>query len=139
MSETSIIKQVLDAVRALAQGSGFAYAPIVNGALTPNNGLSMTLAGGGMDTTFLSVGQSISLTLTLNAKHEDQAAAQNALNNLHAYLTRRKNFPRGDGWQITSITTDSVPMYLDREQSKQWLYGSGLAVRFYYFPTEKGG
>lgn len=139
MNETSIAKQVLDAVRALAQESGYAYAPIVNGALTPNNGLSMTVAGGGMDTTFFSVGQSIVLTLTFNSKHEDQAAALNALNNLHAYLTRRKSFPRGNGWQITSITTDSVPMYLDREQSKQWLYGSGLAVRFYYFPDEKGG
>lgn len=135
----SIPKQVLEAVRTLAQDSGFAYAPIVNGALPPDNGISMTTAGGGMDTTFFSVGQSILLSLVLNAKHENQAAAQNALNNLHAYLTRRKSFPRGDGWQITSITTDSVPMYLDREQSKQWLYGSGLAVRFYYFPDKKGG
>lgn len=139
MNETSIAKQVLEAVRALARESGYAYAPIVNGALTPNNGLSMTVAGGGMDTTFFSVGQSIVLTLTFNSKHEDQATALNALNNLHAYLTRRKTFPRGDGWQITSITTDSVPMYLDREQNNQWLYGSGLSVRFYYFPDEKGG
>lgn len=135
----SISKQVLEAVRTLAQNSGFAYAQIVNGALPPDNGISMTTAGGGMDTTFFSVGQSIFLSLVVNAKHENQATAQNALDNLHAYLTRRKTFPRGDGWQITSIMTDSVPMYLDREQSKQWLYGSGLAVRFYYFPTEKGG
>ena len=92
-----------------------------------------------MDTTFFSVGQSILLSLVFNAKHENQAMAQNALDNLHAYLTRRKTFPRGDGWQITSITTDSVPMYLDREQNNQWLYGSGLSVRFYYFPNEKGG
>nr|DAG67165.1 MAG TPA: hypothetical protein [Caudoviricetes sp.] len=135
----SIPKQVLEAVRTLAQDSGFAYAQIVNGALPPDNGISLTTAGGGMDTTFFSVGQSVILSLVLNAKHENQAMAQNALDNLHAYLTRRKTFPRGDAWQITSITTDSVPMYLDREQSKQWLYGSGLAVRFYYFPDEKGG
>lgn len=135
----SISKQVLEAVRTLAQDSGFAYAQIVNGALPPDNGISLTTAGGGMDTTFFSVGQSILLSLVLNAKHENQAMAQNALDNLHAYLTRRKTFPRGDGWQITSITTDSVPMYLDREQNNQWLYGSGLSVRFYYFPDEKGG
>ena len=135
----SIPKQVLEAVRTLAQDSGFAYAQIVNGALPPDNGISLTTAGGGMDTTFFSVGQSILLSLVLNAKHENQATAQNALDNLHAYLTRRKTFPRGDAWQITSITTDSVPMYLDREQNNQWLYGSGLSVRFYYFPNEKGG
>ena len=135
----SIPNQVLEAVRTLAQDSGFAYAQIVNGALPPDNGISLTTAGGGMDTTFFSVGQSILLSLVLNAKHENQATAQNALDNLHAYLTRRKTFPRGDGWQITSITTDSVPMYLDREQNNQWLYGSGLSVRFYYFPDEKGG
>lgn len=135
----SIPKQVLEAVRTLAQDSGFAYAQIVNGALPPDNGISLTTAGGGMDTTFFSVGQSILLSLVLNAKHENQATAQNALDNLHAYLTRRKTFPRGNGWQITSITTDSVPMYLDREQNNQWLYGSGLSVRFYYFPNEKGG
>lgn len=135
----SIPKQVLEAVRMLAQDIGFAYAQIVNGALPPDNGISLTTAGGGMDTTFFSVGQSILLSLVLNAKHENQAMAQNALDNLHAYLTRRKTFPRGDGWQITSITTDSVPMYLDREQNNQWLYGSGLSVRFYYFPDEKGG
>lgn len=135
----SIPKQVLEAVRTLAQDSGFAYAQIVNGALPPDNGISLTTAGGGMDTTFFSVGQSVILSLVLNAKHENQATAQNALDNLHAYLTRRKTFPRGDAWQITSITTDSVPMYLDREQNNQWLYGSGLSVRFYYFPDEKGG
>lgn len=135
----SIPKQVLEAVRTLAQDSGFAYAQIVNGALPPDNGISLTTAGGGMDTTFFSVGQSILLSLVLNAKHENQATAQNALDNLHAYLTRRKTFPRGDAWQITSITTDSVPTYLDREQNNQWLYGSGLSVRFYYFPDEKGG
>lgn len=135
----SIPKQVLEAVRTLAQDSGFAYAQIVNGALPPDNGISLTTAGGGMDTTFFSVGQSILLSLVLNAKHENQATAQNALDNLHAYLARRKTFPRGDGWQITSITTDSVPLYLDREQNNQWLYGSGLSVRFYYFPDEKGG
>nr|DAU72862.1 MAG TPA: Minor capsid protein from bacteriophage [Caudoviricetes sp.] len=135
----SIPKQVLEAVRTLAQDSGFAYAQIVNGALPSDNGISLTTTGGGMDTTFFSVGQSILLSLVLNAKHENQAMAQNALDNLHAYLTRRKTFPRGDGWQITSITTDSVPMYLDREQNNQWLYGSGLSVRFYYFPNEKGG
>ena len=135
----SIPKQVLEAVRTLAQDSGFAYAQIVNGALPPDNGISLTTAGGGMDTTFFSVGQSVLLSLVLNAKHENQATAQNALDNLHAYLTRRKTFPRGHGWQITSITTDSVPMYLDREQNNQWLYGSGLSVRFYYFPDEKGG
>ena len=135
----SIPKQVLEAVRTLAQDSGFAYAQIVNGALPPDNGISLTTAGGGMDTTFFSLGQSVLLSLVLNAKHENQATAQNALDNLHAYLTRRKTFPRGDGWQITSITTDSVPTYLDREQNNQWLYGSGLSVRFYYFPNEKGG
>ena len=135
----SIPKQVLESVRMLAQDSGFAYAQIVNGALPPDNGISLTTAGGGMDTTFFSVGQSILLSLVLNAKHENQATAQNALDNIHAYLTRRKTFPRGDGWQITSITTDSVPMYLDREQNNQWLYGSGLSVRFYYFPDKKGG
>jgi hypothetical protein len=45
-------------------------------------------------------------------------------------LTRRKDFPHSDTWQIYAIETTASPRLIGREQNSQWLYGSSLLIKF---------
>lgn len=109
------------------------YATIGIGALPPDDGISMAFGPGGPDATFLNKGICYSVPIVLNGKHTDQQVVADALNAIHAALTMTKTYPSTSEYQITNISTISAPSYLDREQNSQWLYGSSLMVRFYYF------
>lgn len=131
---TSVFDRVLNGVIDMAQATG-PYANIVVGSLPANNGLSMTYTSGGVMSTDLKKGMSYELSVTLNGKHSSQSVVLEALAAIHRALTRTKTYPRGTDYQINDIATISAPVYLEREQNTnaQWLYGSSLRVRFYYF------
>lgn len=131
---TSVFDRVLNAVIDMAEETS-PYADIVIGSLPADNGLSMTYTSGTVMSTDLKKGMSYEMAVVLNGKHSSQSTVLEALAAIHVALTRTKNYPRDTEYQINDIATISAPVYLEREQNTnaQWLYGSSLRVRFYYF------
>ncbi len=121
---------VLLAVIALAQATN-PYATIVIGALPADNSISMTVSGGYDTTRFLSRNAVTRLDVVCNGKHADQQAVSDALNAIHAALTRAASYPSGTGWQILNITTSALPSYIEKQDNGQYLYGSALTVEYY--------
>ena len=100
-----------------------ANVSIVTGSMPPDNGIAMT-GQAGSAAIFLDIGSNERMTVVCNGKNTDQSAVIRQLDAIHKSLTRRKDFPTGDGWQIYAIETVSSPRLIGREQNSQWLYGS---------------
>ena len=121
-----MFNEILQAVIDMAESA--AGVPIVTGSMPPDNGIAMT-GSSSPSTIFLDVGTNERMTVTVNGKHTDQETAINRLEAIHTALTRRHDFPSGEGWQIYSIETMASPSLLGREQNSMWLYASSLLVK----------
>lgn len=120
--------EILQAVIDMAEEA--VGVPIVTGSNPPQNGLAMT--GTSASTSiFLDIGSDERMNVLCNGKNGNQQTIIQQLNTIHANLTRRKDFPSGDGWQIYSIETVASPRLIGRENNErfQWLYGSSLLVK----------
>ena len=118
---------VLQAVIDMAETA--AGASIVTGSMPPDNGIAMT-GNSGSFPVFLDMGSNESMNVVCNGKSTDQQTVINQLDAIHASLTRRKDFPNNQDWQIYAIETTASPRLIGREQNSQWLYGSSLVVKF---------
>ena len=127
-SETKLT-QVLQAVRTKAQTA--VTKSIVFGALPPDDGISMAIATGASEETFLNKGQNYQMSVVINAKSTNQLNALDWLGKIHETLTLTKDYPSGTNWQICNIETTGVPMYLGREENQQYEYGSSVRIDFY--------
>ena len=119
--------EVLQAVIDMAQAA--AGATVVLGSLPPDNGLAMT-GNASSYPIFLDIGSNEQMNVVCNGKNTQQQAVISQLEAIHASLTRRKDFPSTDTWQIYAIETTASPRLIGREQNSQWLYGSSLLVKF---------
>lgn len=119
--------EVLQAVIDMAQAA--AGAKVVLGSLPPDNGLAMT-GNASSYPIFLDIGSNEQMNVVCNGKNTQQQAVISQLEAIHAALTRRKDFPSTDTWQIYAIETTASPRLIGREQNSQWLYGSSLLVKF---------
>ena len=126
----SVINDVLEAVRGLCNAEN-PYATVLIGALPADNGISLFVGSGAPLETYMNKGISIELSCVLNAKHHNAKVASDTLNDLHQALTQATDYTETNTFQITDISTISVPSYIGREENKQYLYGSSLRVRFY--------
>ena len=127
-SETKLT-QVLQAVRTKAQTA--VTKSIVFGALPPDDGISMAIATGASEETFLNKGQNYQMSVVINAKSADQLNALEWLSAIHETLTLTEEYPSGKTWQIANIETTGIPMYLGREENRQYEYGSSVRIDFY--------
>ena len=120
--------EILQAVIDMAEQA--AGAPIVLGSNPPHDGIAMT-GNSSPQTIFLDIGSDERMTVLCNGKNGDQKTIIRQLDAIHAALTRRKDFPSGEGWQIYAIETVASPRFLGRESNNrfQWLYGSSLLVK----------
>ena len=121
-------RRVLEALHAIIDTLG-AYAPVHMGAMPAADGIAMAVTAGREVTRTLAQERTITLDVTLNAKHSNQAAALDALCRIHEALAHLAALPSGEGWQVINIRTGSAPACLGREET-QWLYGSALAVTY---------
>lgn len=119
--------EVLQAVINMAEMA--VGVPIVTGSLPPDNGIAMT-GGSSSSPIFLDIGSNETMNVVCNGKNVSQESVINQLDAIHKFLTRRKDYPTGNGWQIYAIETISSPRLLGREQNSQWVYGSSLTVKF---------
>ena len=118
---------VLQAVIDMAQAA--AGIPVVLGSLPPDDGIAMT-GNAASFPIFLDIGSNEEMIVVCNGKNTQQQAVISQLEAIHAALTRRKDFPSSDTWQIYAIETTASPRLIGREQNSQWLYGSSLRVKF---------
>lgn len=118
---------VLQAVIDMAQAA--AGIPVVLGSLPPDDGIAMT-GNAASFPIFLDIGSNEEMNVVCNGKNTQQQAVISQLEAIHAALTRRKDFPSSDTWQIYAIETTASPRLIGREQNSQWLYGSSLRVKF---------
>jgi hypothetical protein len=103
---------------------------VVTGSLPPDNGIAMTGTSASAPI-FLDIGSNERMNVLVNGKNGDQKTVIQQLDAIHKSLTRRKDFPTGDGWQIYAIETLTSPRLLGREENvqAQWVYASSLLVK----------
>ena len=125
--------QILQAVKTLAVSYATPYTAIDHGAMPEKNGLAIYPGPGYETERYFDRGGLYEMSIVLNGKHSNLQTLLTALSNIHQKLTLKTEYPESADWQILDIRTSSSPNYLDREQSdtRQWLYGSILAVKFY--------
>lgn len=108
------------------------YAGIVIGSLPPDEGISLTMSTGYAIATDIEKSDAYAMYAVLNGKSAYQEQVSNALNDIHETLTHRKDYPNVGKYQITNIATVAAPNLIEREQNKQWLYGSSIRIDFYF-------
>lgn len=119
--------EILQAVIDMA--ASVVDVPVRTGSMPPANGIAMT-GQAASETIFLDIGSNERMSLVCNGKNSSQRIVIEQLDAIHKALTRRKDYPAGETWQIYSIETVASPRLLGREQNNQWLYGSSLLVKF---------
>lgn len=103
--------------------------PVRTGSMPPVNGIAMT-GQASSASIFLDIGSNERMNIVCNGKNSNQRTVIEQLDTIHKTLTRRRDYPTGQGWQIYSIETVGSPRLIGREQNSQWLYGSSLLVKF---------
>ncbi len=127
----SIINQAIAAVIDMAEEIGL-FAPIGRGPLDADPGIRVELSPGNPPLQHLDRRGVVHLSLVINAKHRDMQLLSNMLHRIHDTLTRAEDYPCTEAWQITHITTESLPELIGREPGDMWLYASALTVTLYY-------
>lgn len=120
--------EILQAIIDMAENA--AGIPIVTGSMPPDNGIAMT-GQAFSNPIFLDMGSNERMNIVCNGKNGDQKSVIDQLDVIHKSLTRRKDYPTGNGWQVYAIETVSSPRLIGREENPQaqWLYGSSLLVK----------
>lgn len=121
--------EILQAVISMAETA--TGKKIVTGSNPPPNSIAMT-GSAAPQSIFLDIGSNERMSIICNAKDESQEAVIRELDAIHAFLTRRKDYPTGTLWQIYAIETIASPRLIGVEQNPRaaWLYGSSLLVKF---------
>lgn len=127
----SCINQAILAVMGMAEKIGL-FAPIRRGPLGAEAGIRMEVSPGSQIRGHLDRRCVVRLSLVVNAKHSDMQLVSNTLHHIHDALTRAPGYPSTAEWQITHITTESLPELIGREPDGQWLFASALEVTLYY-------
>lgn len=120
--------EILQAIIKMAEAA--AGVPVYTGSNPPKNGIAMT-GQAAPQSIFLDIGSNERMNVVCNGKNGNQQTVIQQLDAIHKSLTRRKDFPTGDGWQVYAIETVASPRLIGREQNPQaqWLYGSSLLVK----------
>ena len=113
--------------------------PVRRGALPAGNAVCLEKGTNDVVSTALDRSTVERAVFVLNAKHSDMHAAQTALDNIHQKITRMKEYPATDKWQIATVTTVAGPSCIGREPGMQWLFGSSIRVLIYNKESESNG
>lgn len=126
----AIHDDILDAVTALIDAVGL-YALCGIGSLPADNGISAYLSTGSSTTTYLNKKSKDEAFIVVNAKHTDNRTALSALSAIHSALTKIRDYPHSDNYQIFNIETSTSPNFISHLDNGQWIYGSILKIKFY--------
>ena len=130
-SADSVINQVLEAVIGLMNDT-LPFAQVTRGALPTGNGITCEIAPSTPSVMHMDKNTVVPLDVTLNGKHPNLLTLSDAMNNIHSVLTRAKEYPSADKWQIIDIKNRNLPQRIGREANNDWLMASSLSVEFYW-------
>lgn len=129
-TSTSKINLAIEAVMDLIDAIGN-FAQITRGALGTGDGLACEIAPSMPSEVYMDKNTYTPLTLALNGKNRDLQTLSDTLNNIIDTLTRRKEYPSGNGWEIVDITSGNLPRIIGREPDNAWLMAGDLIVKIY--------
>ena len=127
---TSIINKAAENVAVLINAMGN-FATMQRGALGIGNGLTYEIAPSVPSETYLDKNVFIPLTFAINGKHSNLQTLSDTLNNIMDTLTRRKQYPSGNGWEIVDIVNGNLPRVIAMEDNNLWLMACDLVVKIY--------
>ena len=127
---TSKINAAVEAVMDLIDAMGN-FAAITRGALGTSDGLACEIAPSMASEVYMDKNAFIPLTLALNGKNGNLQTLSDTMNNIIDTLTRRTEYPSGNGWEIVDITSGNLPRIIGREDNNSWLMAGDLIVKLY--------
>lgn len=130
MNSTSIFNQAVESVMDLIDAMGN-FANITRGALGTGNSICCEIAPSTVDAVFMDKNTYVPLTIALNGKHDDLQTLSDTLNNIMDTLTRRTEYPYGDGWEIVDITNGALPQVFGRENDNSFLMTCDIVIKIY--------
>lgn len=126
----SVINEVVEAVIALMNATD-PFAAVTRGALPTGVGIVCEVGPSMPPTVYMDKNTAVTMDLTLNGKHWNLKTLSDALNDIHAVLTRMTGYPYGTDWAIVDIQNGTLPSRIGREDNNEWLMASSLSVVFY--------
>ena len=120
------IEAVMDLINAMDN-----FANITRGALGISAGISCEVAPSAVDSVYMDKNAYIPVTLAINGKHANLETLSDTLNNIVDTLSRRTEYPSGDGWEIVDITSGNLARVIGREDNNLWLMNCDLVVKIY--------
>ena len=127
---TSKINLAVESVIALINAMSN-FATMTRGALGTANGLTCEIAPSMVSEVYHDKAVYIPLTLAINGKHNNLQTLSETLNNIMDTLTRRTEYPSGNGWEIVDISNGNLPRMIGREGNNAWLMACDLIVKLY--------
>lgn len=130
MEPASKLREAFEAIRAMALAAQSTFDEIQTGSLPPDDSLVMVIAAGGEAMPTLDHRGDQSVDIVCNIKHRVHATAVDVLSNIHRELTQSKRLPSGEGWQVLSLASSSLPTFIEKD-GDQFLYGSGFNAKIW--------
>lgn len=127
---TSKINLAVESVMVLINAMGN-FAHMTRGALGTGNGLVCEIAPSTAQEVYHDKNAYIPLTLAMNGKHTNLNTLSDTLNNIIDTMTRRTDYPSGNGWEIVDITSGNLPRIIGREPDNSWLMAGDLVIKIY--------
>lgn len=106
------------------------FGIVTRGALPTGSGIVCDIGPTSFSEMYLDKNSVVPLDITINGKHKDLKVLSDRLNDIHSSLTRRKNYPDSEKWQIIDIKNSLLPQKIGREENNEWLMASELSVEF---------
>ena len=128
-TSTSVLNLAVESVMNLIDE--LTTLTITRGALGAGNSLSCEIAPSVVESVFMDKNTYIPLTLAINGKHDDLRTLTDTLNGIMDNLTRLKQYPSGDNWEIVDITNGTLPQVIGRENNNQFLMACDLIIKIY--------
>lgn len=121
--------EIIDALMEIMQPH--CPLPIRRSTLPTGAGVCIEHAASDTITTHFDRATLEEMTCVLNAKGESLREIHGILTTLHHLLTRLRDYPQTDLWQVTAVETIGGPTNIGREPNGLWLSGSSIRVKFY--------
>lgn len=129
-TSTSKLNLAIEAVITLINSMGN-FSTMTRGALGTGNGLCCEVAPSVAQEVYLDKNAYIVLTLAMNGKHTNLQTLSDTMNNIIDTLSRMREYPDGNGWEIVDITSGNFPRIIGREADNSWLMAGDLIVKIY--------
>jgi hypothetical protein len=134
----SVADEVIAAVMDMVDSYEL-FSPIKRGALGTAEGISCETAAPSVETVFLDKNAYIFADLTFNAKSANLETLSDHLGEVTDRLTREKEYPFGNGWEIVDITHGAppIPKVIGRSEENMWIMVCAVVVKYYRKDDER--